>query len=149
MSISSGRKGESAFVGAISRTKASLRFFGDQLDPDEITRVLGKVPTIAEKKGQAYRRRSDGRKRVARVGTWRLRANTRAPGDLSGQIEDILLGMTDDLEVWAELSARFRIDLFCGLFMEDGNEGEQLEPEALRKLAERNIPLALDIYGPD
>jgi len=37
------------------RTFATLRFAGDALDPEEISRVLKESPTRAYKKGQSYR----------------------------------------------------------------------------------------------
>jgi hypothetical protein len=50
--------------------------------------------------------------------------------------------------VWKALAARFRIDIFCGLFMEESNnEGLDLSPETLILLGERRFVLALDVYG--
>jgi hypothetical protein len=31
--------------------------------------------------------------------------------------------MTDDLSVWRSLTERLRVDLFCGLFMREADEG--------------------------
>jgi hypothetical protein len=39
--------------------------------------------------------------------------------------------------------------VFCGWFVNEGNEGVEIEPHALRALGERGIKLDLDIYGPD
>lgn len=135
-------------MACISKTAACLRVTGDDLDPDEITHKLGKEPTGAERKGDIIRGKKTGRERVARSGGWRLVASDREPGDLDGQIREILGALTDDVSVWNQLASRFKIDLFCGLFMESGNEGESLSPESLRLLAARSIQLDLDIYGP-
>jgi hypothetical protein len=80
---------------------------------------------------------------------WSLEAEARQPGDLDSQIKEILSGITDDPETWSKLHARFSIDLFCGLFMKESNEGEGLTPEAMALLVSRLIPIGLDIYGPD
>jgi hypothetical protein len=45
------------------------------------------------------------------------------------------------------LESKYRIDLFCGLFMEGTNEGLQISPETLHALGERGISLGLDMYG--
>lgn len=131
---------------AIARTAASLRILGDNLDPDEITRLLGGKPTSCERKGDT-RQTKAGRSVVARTGSWRLEAEKSVPGDLNGQISAILAKLTDDVSVWWGLTQRFRCDVFCGLFLNGGNEGEQLEPSTLAALGSRGLPLGLDIYG--
>ena len=50
--------------------------------------------------------------------------------------------------MWNELASKYDIDLFCGLFMEKGNEGMEISPKTLQALGERNILLGLDIYDP-
>lgn len=39
-------------MAVLSGSAASLRFFGDTLDPDELTRPLGCQPTKSERKGE-------------------------------------------------------------------------------------------------
>jgi hypothetical protein len=87
-----------------------------------------------------------GAEKVARTGTWRLVAGKRMPGDLDGQIAELLAGLSDDLSIWADLTARFEADVFCGLFMRGGNEGLCLSAKTLQDLGSRNLPLNLDIY---
>lgn len=38
------------------------------------------------------------------------------------------------------------MDMFCGLFMQNENEGQSLSAELLAMLGERGIDLSLDIY---
>jgi hypothetical protein len=38
------------------------------------------------------------------------------------------------------------MDMFCGLFMKNENEGLSLSAESLAMLGERSIELSLDIY---
>jgi len=45
------------------------------------------------------------------------------------------------------LTTRFRVDVFCGLWLIEGNEGISLDPSTLKALGERGILLDLDIYG--
>jgi hypothetical protein len=56
--------------------------------------------------------------------------------------------MTGELSVWRELQRRYNCDIFCGLFLHEGNEGENLAPETLVALGARGLALGLDIYGP-
>ena len=50
--------------------------------------------------------------------------------------------MTD----WASLAGRFRMDLFCGLFMAKSSEGLTVSAEALLALGARGIELGLCLY---
>jgi hypothetical protein len=79
---------------------------------------------------------------------WSLTAEPREPEDLDSQVAEIIGKLTQDIEVWTALSERFAIDLFCGLFMQESNEGLSLSPKTLMALADRNIEIGLDIYAP-
>ena len=78
---------------------------------------------------------------------WSLHSVDQEPENLDGQIEEILAKVTGDIETWQALGRRYRPDLFCGLFMEGGNEGLVISPASLVALGERGIELALDVYG--
>jgi hypothetical protein len=134
---------------ALDHTAASLRIIGDDLDPLEITRLLGHEPTSTERKGQEIVGKSTGKVRVARTGAWRLEARARAPGDLDAQIGEILSKLSSDLGVWQKLAERFRVDLFCGLFLSGSTGGEVVSAESMAALGNRRIELGLDIYGGD
>ena len=133
-------------MGGVNRTVATLRFFGDDLLPDEITSLLGRAPSKSETKGDEWHR-PNGTIRIANRGSWRLSAADREPGNLDAQVAELVAGLSDDLTVWADLTTRFRGDVFCGLFLEEGNEGISLSPQTLALLGARNLELDLDIYS--
>ena len=133
-------------MAELSRSAASLRVFGDDLNPDELTRLLGGPPTKAEHKGETVVNKKTGRTRIAPTGSWRRQAERRMPGDLDAQIAEILDDLTDDTEIWQALHARFHADLFCGLFMTEFNEGISLSNATVSKLAVRGLRLEFDIY---
>jgi len=135
-------------MATISRTKATLRIIGDDLLPADISASLGCMPSNGQQKGEEVKLPS-GKIRVAKSGMWRIFATEKIPGDLDLQITEILDKLTDDLGVWNTLTKKYRVDLFCGIFMERNMEGISLSPESLLKLGERKILLDLDIYGPD
>jgi len=130
------------------KSAATLRIIGDDLVPEEITRVLHCEPTRAAIKGQVIRGKSSRRERTARSGSWCLEVADRTPDDLNGQIMEIMGRVNRDPEVWASLAKRFRLDIFCGLFMAKTGEGLSLSPEALLALGTRQIELDLCLYGP-
>jgi hypothetical protein len=133
-------------MGCLSRTIASLRIFGDDLNPSEISKLIGKEPTRAEKMGDRVKK-FNGTYRIARTGGWCIAADDVKPGNLNSQIAAILEGTTDDVEVWLELSERFSVDMFCGLFLESFNEGLEISAQTMILLGSRGILLDLDIYG--
>lgn len=128
----------------IARTTVGLRVFGDPLDPGEITRLLGVAPTGCTRKGDIHRTRS-GLEVVARAGSWRLDAGV--PGNLNTQILVLLTSLPSDPAIWRELTEHYECDVFCGLFMQKGNEGTDLMPEMMSMLGVRGLRLVLDIYG--
>ncbi len=129
----------------LSRSSVSLRFFGEALDPDVLTRSLGREPTVGAKTGQPWTT-SRGAVKIARRGTWRLHTSECAPADLDGQIMKLLSELTADLEVWRDLTAKYQADLFCGLFLAEQNEGISLAPKTLQEVAIRNLKIDFDIY---
>ena len=131
-------------MAAICRSTACLRFFGDTLRPDEVTSLLGCSPT---KSRLASVQAPPGTKAPSRTGAWLLSAQERSPGDLDAQIGELLSKLTDDLEVWRDLSSKFRADVFCGIFLHDQNEGIGVSPRTMFSLGEQGLELALDIYG--
>jgi hypothetical protein len=56
--------------------------------------------------------------------------------------------MSQDLTTWRTLTSRFSADVFCGLFMDQSNEGFSLGAETLRMLADRGLEIGFDVYDP-
>jgi hypothetical protein len=131
------------------RSAATLRIVGDDLIPAEVSSMLGCDPTVAQRKGEVLIGKKTGIERIARTGVWRLQSADQEPEDLNGQIEEILNRATGDIGTWRALTLRFRVDLFCGLFLGGENEGLAISPSVLFALGQRGIELALDVYGPD
>lgn len=134
-------------MATLDHSFATLRLVGDDLVPDHVSSLLGATPSVACLKGQELVGPS-GKVRIAKTGSWRLRAEPRKPEDLEAQIFELLDALSGDLDVWASLS-RYQPDLFCGLFMSSGNDGLPLSANALLALGQRGIALDLDIYDPD
>lgn len=135
-------------MGVLDHSLATLRFFGDDLVPEHLSAVLGAMPTEACVKGQELVSRSTGKVRIAKTGSWRLKAERREPEDLEAQIFELLGQLSNDMSVWASLS-RYKPDLFCGIFMGSSNDGLPLSAKALLALGQRGIALDLDIYDFD
>jgi hypothetical protein len=132
-------------MAAISETHAALRFFGDDLEPDQLSAHLGGTPSTCARKGEVIRSEKTGRERVARTGSWIMEVARREPGDLDGQVQELLAPLTRDFSIWRSLG-QYRPDLFVGMFLQESNEGIEISAESLSALGERGIRLAIDVY---
>ena len=131
----------------LQRAVASLRVIGDDVVPAEISRLLRTSPTAAYAKGDEWH--LPNRVGVRTSGMWRLDAEVTEPENFSQQVSELLSRTTADLDVWQALSGRFRLDLFCGWFMSDSNEGIEISPATMVALGTGGIVLSVDIYSPD
>lgn len=136
-------------MAQLDKSVATLRIGGDDLKPAEITALLGHSASKQQVKGEVTVGKVSGRSFIAKTGMWRLESIDACPEDVDGQISEILSKLTTDQKVWKQLSSQYILDLFCGLFMKDSNEGLSISAESLKALGARGIALSLDIYGPD
>jgi hypothetical protein len=135
-------------MAKLSHAVAALRVSGDELVPDEVTRLLGAEPSIAYARGDEIGSKH-GARRLAKFGLWSCPAHETEPADIDEQVAELLQRLNPDLQAWQQLADRFELDLFCGWFMKRPNEGIEISPATLLALAERHIVLSLDIYGSD
>lgn len=127
---------------------ACLRIWGDTLIPDEVSLLLGAQPTHARTKGEVTLGKALGRQYVAKTGTWHFNASPRSPSDLDAQVSEIFAALSQDAQVWEQLSLHFELDLFCGLFMVESSHGIWLCSENLRLLGERRVSMECCVYAP-
>jgi Domain of unknown function (DUF4279) len=124
-----GPDGTQWFGGLVDRSRVTLRVMGPDVDVRLVSELL--QHESEQFKGQG----------------WRLRVLKAKPADLDGQIESLLSKLNPDVSAWRELTRLYRVDVFCGLFLERPNRGLQLAPTTMLRLAERNVTLSLDIYA--
>lgn len=133
-------------MGPLHTSAASIGFYGDDLDPAEITRCLGGEPTVGVAKGET-KCNEFGREYTAKTGSWRLVTEDREPEALDWQIKQLFSKLNDDLATWQSLAGRYRGRVFCGLFLASINEGLTLQPDTLIMIGERGLVVDLDVYG--
>lgn len=125
----------------------TFRVFGDTLDPDAISTMMGATPSWSYQKGEVKLLRN-GKHLVRKTGAWAVSVADREPEAVDAQVAELLSLMTPDLSVWKRLSEEFDLDMFCGLFMNQTNEGFSLSIDTLRALADRGIEIGFDTYAP-
>lgn len=134
--------------GDVDRIVVSVRVTSDHLDPQEVTRALGVAPTFASRKGELSK--IAGRDVLQGTGTWFFEfAGAPEEWTLDDAIETLLRRLPADLTVWEQLSAKYRLDVFCGVYLTGVNRGMTLSQTLLRQLADRHLELDLDIYCVD
>lgn len=132
-------------MAALNKSSATLRIFGDSLNPAEISKLLDCAPTKAQVKGQVRNKNS-----IFRTGGWLLEATDQEPVDLDRQVAELFCRVRKDLATWASLSQEYKIDLCCGIFMDEisTNEDIEISAESMKLLSERGIKLGISIYAP-
>jgi len=129
----------------IEKYKITLRVFGgDGFDPAYLTKVLGCRPTMAEIKGQ--RIVSPTGTRTALENRWSLTVESDRKDEIETGITSLLNRLPTNLELWRELTHRYYVDLYCGLFLRTSNRGFGLSPHVSRMLADRNLGISFDLY---
>jgi hypothetical protein len=134
------------FGGYPDRATLCFRVCGDGLDPDEVTRLPGRVPTRSQRKGQPVLTDTGEVKRIARIGSWLLDQPVNGDVTINEAIESLLGILPEDEQVWATLTGRYRIDLLCDVFVKGVNQGFELSPRVLVLLGGRGITLGVDIF---
>jgi Domain of unknown function (DUF4279) len=129
--------------GEVDEYSVSLRFFGDDLDPDIMTAIMGVCPTISYRKGDIFRRKTHDK--IQKTGSWRYRNQRSGDISLEEQINNLFNLLPADLEIWRDLK-RFDPNLFCGLWLKEWNRSFDLSSEVLMRIAERGLRIGLDIY---
>ena len=131
--------------GPIDRVVVTLRLYGESLDPDEVTKMLGCQPTFAIRRGEVFPR---GRyRRFATTGMWHLHGDRPENEDLEVQVQFLLGRVTRDESVWEDLAQRFRIDMNCGVFLGAWNRGFELSVPLLTELSRRRLMIGFDVYS--
>lgn len=131
--------------GEIDRVRVSLRFSGNDLDPEVVSRALGVAPTLARRKGEAP---DEGRAFRQPTGVWYLELPESNEWILGDAIEELLRRVPAPAHVCSELALRYDGEVFCGLLLGRPNRGAVIEPRVLALLAERSLSIDLDIYAP-
>lgn len=133
-------------MAAIARVRASLRVFGDVLEPEEVSALLGHPPTRSHRKGDKC---GPAGASVEPTGAWILDSRISEKAEVEDHVESILALLTNDHDEWASLTERFSASILCGIFLDQYNEGFELSPRLCKALANRGLVIAFDIYSGD
>ena len=132
-------EGTTWFGGPVDRWKVALRVYGEELDPDRISALLGREPSSAVRKGTPFPKK----------GRWILEINSKdcdENDDVDDGVRMLLTRLPSDPDVWASLERIHSVDVFCGLFITSPNRGFEISPEVSRLLSDRGLQIGFDLY---
>ena len=123
---------------------ASLRIFGEALQPDEVGAALGIEASYVHLKGQRHGRNGP----AWRESAWLLQSPLGKEHGLDEHIKWLLERIEDKVDVVRKLCGEYRIDVFCGFSSGCGQGGFTLDSKTLERIAKLGVSLALDLYPP-
>lgn len=131
--------------GPIDEVNVTLAFYGEGLEPDEITRILGVEPTRSHRRGD----RIGPKSQPFPKGAWLLTEHGRDAETAEVIIDRVLKRLPEDVEIWRDLRTRYDIQLRFGLHMTGWNKGFSILPEQVTRIAELGASMEFDIYAYD
>jgi hypothetical protein len=134
-------------VAAIARVRVSLRVFGDGLEPDEVSALLGSEPTRSHRKGDPLP--GDRGSRVEPTGAWILDSALSEKAEIEEHVEALLASVSNDCDEWSSLTDQYSASILCSAFLDQYNEGFEVSPRMSQALGERGLVIAFDIYSGD
>ena len=127
--------------GLVDQSRLTLGIHGDDLDPVEVSRLLGCSPTSAHRRGDLRRSGPPWPR-----GAWLLAVEGRSPTGPEELVHLLLEPLPADEAFWSEVRRRFRVQLMFGIFSKRWNRGFELSPQALRRINVLGAGVGVDIY---
>jgi hypothetical protein len=127
------------FGGPVDRWKVALRVYGEELDPDRISVLLGCEPSSAARKGNPFPKK----------GRWLLEIQSddcHENEDLDDGIRMLLARLPSDAGLWLSLTNACAVDMFCGVVLKSSNRGFAISAGVSRLLSDRNLEIGFDVY---
>jgi Domain of unknown function (DUF4279) len=128
--------------GPVDESRVVLAIYGDELDPDEVSRRLGCAPTHSHRKGDPTRSAGIYHK----SGAWLLTVEGKAP-EGPDQLATRLLGpFPQDEEFWRALCRDYRVQVRVGIHTDGWNREFRFEPATVALLARTGAQINFDLY---
>ena len=130
------------FGGPVDLCKLTLRVYGNEMVPKDVSASLGCKPTESWARGDPM----PSGPRFRKISGWLLGAPATKSGKIDAQIDWIFSRLTRDMRVWRRLGSRYRMDLNAVIYLESWNRGLIFSPSSMAKVSRRGLSLGFDIY---
>jgi hypothetical protein len=131
--------------GEIDAGEFTLTITSDDLQPNEISGLLGIQPTAHHLRGAPFGKRG----RTLNFGRWSLstgRLDFRSGRSCEDQFDDFMRSIPDDTAVWERITAQHEAQVLIYLWMRTWNREFDISAFALGELARRRLRLHIDTY---
>lgn len=128
----------------MDETRATLTLQGAELDPEELTRILGVLPTRSHRRGDPF---GAGREETRAAGDWMLEVNVAAPDEAETVLSKLFAMLPEGNAFWADLNAGYRVSLDLMMVVKAWNRGFQLSAPMLQEVARRGLALTFEVYA--
>jgi hypothetical protein len=140
------RKQPSTPEGTVDHVRVCLRVLGDELDPQEITKLLGRKPTRSGKKGDSVLRPNGKSSRRRRNGAWLLDVTPKPDATVDAALTELLSKLPEDSDTWLSLTRRFQVELLCAITVRGIDQGFVLSPDILQQVAGLGVSLGVEVF---
>jgi len=130
------------FGGPADKCKLTLRIYGEDMVPAEVSKALGRRPTESWQKGDTL---PSGH--VRPKSGWLLTTPESKKGDLDVHVAWMFSRLTTDVRVWKKLGAKYEMYLSSYVEMERWNGGLVVSAASLTEIGRRGLSLQFDIYS--
>jgi len=131
--------------GPVDESSATLAVYGRDLEPDDVTSILGVQPTHSFRRGFKRGSRSPAKPH----GAWFLEVRGGAPDGPGVQLETLLSKLPQSADVWRQLSARYTVELRMALHFQGWNKGFGFNKLVIERLAALGIDLEFELFAYD
>ncbi|HTD73780.1 MAG TPA: DUF4279 domain-containing protein [Steroidobacteraceae bacterium] len=128
--------------GMVDESRVTLAIYGDDLDPESISKMAGCNPTHAHRKGDRKTESSP----PFRTGAWLLTVEGKAPQGPNDLIRLLLDRFPSEPAFWRPLSDRYQISVRVGIHTGGWNRGFDLEPATIAAVSILGGILGFDLY---
>lgn len=134
--------------GTCSYTHAWLRIMSEDLDPDEITRLLAVSPSKTQRRGESWSYKPE---RIHKKSGWFLSTEgILTSRDARHHLDWVLEHIRERKEAFSVFHSRgYLVDLCCRWDSKSGHGGPTLSPPQMSVLADLEIELWFDVYVGD
>ena len=129
--------------GDVDQGNLSLCLYDDDLNPTSLSELLGLEPTRSHRKGETHGVDNSG---IWKTGAWIHKVTALAPTTPQELASDLLESLPDRDKLWQDLTAKYRVVVWFGLYMETYNRDFKIENAVLTRLAAIGADVVFDMY---
>jgi len=131
--------------GEMDAGEFSLRITADDLDPNQITQLLGCQPTSSHRRGDTFGKRGYSYK----FGQWMLsteRLDFRTGKCCEEAFDEFVRSLPDSPTAWNRIAADYNAQVYICVWIRTWNRDFDISAFALGELARRKLQIHIDTY---